>query len=321
MAEVENFVLTVGSWTASPWQALGLQPDPQPGGREHYVPTVLTVGTTQVTPRRWFFREENGNLLVGAQTNTEYDALEGLWAEMTEVDAELSAMRFQSGHLTVIWTGSGLAFNERWVWMDIDGGITGQFGTVAATDTAAAITSFQGSATLPADGETTAVELRATEDGDALWSGTITWGTSGSRRGFAASSFGQLDPIAVDTGDGWGPYFVELPTSGSQNSPSFDVPDLPDDTSLADGEKMLVRLHDTNPNPPAQVEVPDVVGESEADARATLTGDGFTVSVVYSNVTSGTDDEVISQDPAAGEDADEGSEVEITVRNLQRIVP
>lgn len=63
----------------------------------------------------------------------------------------------------------------------------------------------------------------------------------------------------------------------------------------------------------APVEVPDVVGETQANGTTTLEGEGFVVAVAtaYSNVVpAGT---IISQDPAGGEFAAVGSTVTITV--------
>lgn len=63
----------------------------------------------------------------------------------------------------------------------------------------------------------------------------------------------------------------------------------------------------------AGVVVPDVVGQSQADATTALEGEGFVVSVqtAYSSVVPAGD--VISQVPAGGVEALEGSTVTITV--------
>ena len=130
------------------------------------------------------------------------DAVEGLVLGDQQT-AEITSLRFQSGHATVVWTGSGLAFNERWLAVEVDGEtVVGQLSTLAEGDTADAIASLQGSATLPADGTETTAELRDSENGSALWTGTLTWGTSGARRGFATGgvSYGDLDPTEVAVG-------------------------------------------------------------------------------------------------------------------------
>ncbi len=61
------------------------------------------------------------------------------------------------------------------------------------------------------------------------------------------------------------------------------------------------------------VSVPDAVGETQAAATSTLTGDGFTVAVETAYSDTVTTGDVISQDPAAGTSVAYGSEVEITV--------
>ena len=64
---------------------------------------------------------------------------------------------------------------------------------------------------------------------------------------------------------------------------------------------------------PTLVEVPDVVGQSQASGTTELEGEGFDVAVstAYSDVVAaGT---IISQSPTAGSDAIEGSTVTITV--------
>lgn len=69
------------------------------------------------------------------------------------------------------------------------------------------------------------------------------------------------------------------------------------------------------------VEVPDVVGETQAAGTATLEGAGFTVAVATaysSTVPAGT---IISQDPAGGVDYPEGGTVTITVSLGEAPVP
>jgi serine/threonine-protein kinase len=61
-----------------------------------------------------------------------------------------------------------------------------------------------------------------------------------------------------------------------------------------------------------QVAVPGVVGQPEAQARATLEAEGFEVTTV-SEASEEPEGNVISQDPEGGSQADEGSQVQITV--------
>jgi eukaryotic-like serine/threonine-protein kinase len=67
-----------------------------------------------------------------------------------------------------------------------------------------------------------------------------------------------------------------------------------------------------------QVNVPTVVGESEASARALLEGRGFEVNALPRPACAEAG-EVIEQDPAAGEQADDGSTVTITVSTGQQV--
>ena len=62
-----------------------------------------------------------------------------------------------------------------------------------------------------------------------------------------------------------------------------------------------------------QVAVPDVVGKSEDDARATLEGAGFDVAVRRRESTDEESGAVLAQTPGAGENAPNGSRVTITV--------
>lgn len=63
----------------------------------------------------------------------------------------------------------------------------------------------------------------------------------------------------------------------------------------------------------APVEVPDVVGETQAAGTATLEGDGFVVSVTTAYSDSVAEGLIISQDPAGGEFAASGATVAIVV--------
>lgn len=66
---------------------------------------------------------------------------------------------------------------------------------------------------------------------------------------------------------------------------------------------------------PEQAEVPNVVGQTEADARSDLRERGFVVTVTPQSVPAGDPNagRVISQDPAGGQTRDAGSTVAITV--------
>jgi hypothetical protein len=61
------------------------------------------------------------------------------------------------------------------------------------------------------------------------------------------------------------------------------------------------------------VEVPDVVGQSEASGTAELQGVGFVVAVVTANSSTVAAGDIISQDPIAGSFSVSGSTVTITV--------
>lgn len=63
----------------------------------------------------------------------------------------------------------------------------------------------------------------------------------------------------------------------------------------------------------APVEVPDVVGETQASATSTLEGDGFVVAVETAFSSSVAEGLVISQSPTGGSFAQSGSTVTITV--------
>ena len=328
MAVLASFAITVGSWDAGENTRWGYHPtrNPAVGGIDPNPPT-FEIGGVDVTITRWFLRSETGELITGAGDAFQYDELEGKWAELSGAAtvAKLAQLRFQSGHLTAVWDGSGTVFSEKWLAVGVDGEtVVGQFSTLTASDTADAIASLQGSATLPVDGTETTVEIRDTENGDPIWSTTLTWGTSGSRRGFAAGavSYGGLDVPWVAADEDWGRYYVQLPQSSGQNGPAENVPNLADDSVLANGSTLVVALHDTDPQPaPTQVEVPDLSGLSRDDAEQAVEDAGLVAAVTTENQTSGTNGEVISQDPAAGEMVDSGSTVNIVVRNLQVAVP
>jgi len=64
---------------------------------------------------------------------------------------------------------------------------------------------------------------------------------------------------------------------------------------------------------PSLVNVPDVVGQTQAAGTATLTGDGFVVAVVTANSSSVPAGTIIGQSPTAGSSELLGSTVTITV--------
>ena len=72
--------------------------------------------------------------------------------------------------------------------------------------------------------------------------------------------------------------------------------------------------------PVTLVAVPNVVGQTEDEARATLKAEGFTVSTEYEENPDFEDGEVSAQDPAAGEEAESGSEVTLTVSSGEQHV-
>src|SRR5690606_26756926 len=61
------------------------------------------------------------------------------------------------------------------------------------------------------------------------------------------------------------------------------------------------------------VEVPDVVGQDEGQAKATLTSAGFQVKVIPQETEDADPGEVIAQSPEGGETAKKGTRVAITV--------
>jgi len=80
-------------------------------------------------------------------------------------------------------------------------------------------------------------------------------------------------------------------------------------TELAKGSTVNVTVS----SGPAKVNVPNVVGSTQAAATATLTAAGFTVTVNTQATTPANAGNVLSQSPGAGTAADKGSAVTITV--------
>ena len=62
-----------------------------------------------------------------------------------------------------------------------------------------------------------------------------------------------------------------------------------------------------------EVEVPDVVGETQSAAEGILTREGFDPNVVFQETDEGEDGTVISQSPSGGSTASRGTVVTITV--------
>ncbi len=77
-----------------------------------------------------------------------------------------------------------------------------------------------------------------------------------------------------------------------------------------------VKLHVSIGTGIAQVVMPNVVGKSESDARASLEGKKLKVNVEYSEDTTKNNGEVLQQSIKSGENIDEGTEVTITVNKL-----
>jgi serine/threonine-protein kinase len=80
-------------------------------------------------------------------------------------------------------------------------------------------------------------------------------------------------------------------------------------TLLRQGETVVIYVS----SGPATADVPNVVGQSEGSARATITNAGFSVSVVYQVSSPGNVGRVLSQDPAGGSRAAPNSTVVLTV--------
>ena len=124
-------------------------------------------------------------------------------------------------------------------------------------------------------------------------------------------------------------FVLQYPTDtgnlGSVETPADTAPDWL--LAVATGETVVVSIWDTQAQadaggvPPVQVAVPDLTGLLEAAARTAIENAGLVAAFTSQNETSGTDDEVISQTPAAGTMVDSGSTVNVVIRNLQAVVP
>ena len=80
-------------------------------------------------------------------------------------------------------------------------------------------------------------------------------------------------------------------------------------TSIELGSTVTLRVS----RGPEPVQVPDVVGRSEADARSALEGAGLTVRTEQQESETEDPGTVLEQNPAAGEEVERGSEVTLTV--------
>jgi serine/threonine-protein kinase len=149
-------------------------------------------------------------------------------------------------------------------------------------------------------------------------------------RGGAKADKGSTVTISVSTGPGrvLVPSVVNLPGDQARqqlNDAGFKVTQDPlpttkvqkglaVKTSPAEGtfapKGSQVRLFISSGPPPIQV--PNVVGQQKADARSTLEGAGFQVSVDTVQA-SASKDQVVSQSPSGGSEAAKGSRVTLTV--------
>ena len=83
----------------------------------------------------------------------------------------------------------------------------------------------------------------------------------------------------------------------------------PPGSSIERGSTVTLRVS----RGPEQVEVPDVTGESEENARSALEGAGLRVGEVVEEESGEEPGTVVEQSPAAGEEVDRGSAVDLTV--------
>lgn len=109
--------------------------------------------------------------------------------------------------------------------------------------------------------------------------------------------------VRVPSAEPEGSVVAQSPTAGSE---------------VARGSIVRINVSDgTGAQEPAERQVPNVEGLSEAEAIAELEDAGFTVRIRREEVTDPAEDGVVlSQEPAGGETAREGDEVAITVGQL-----
>jgi serine/threonine-protein kinase len=112
-----------------------------------------------------------------------------------------------------------------------------------------------------------------------------------------------------------GQSFTVVRVDIDSTQPKGDVvaSDPPPGTSVPNGSKVTLSVS----KGPGTTRVPDVTGENQSDATATLRQAGFAVGVVVQPVTDpGSDGIVISQDPGGGQKGTSGETVVITVGQL-----
>ena len=124
---------------------------------------------------------------------------------------------------------------------------------------------------------------------------------------------GKWVKVTFPTGD---PFIVQVPDSWNGQDAIGTMIDMSLDWPEA-GDTLTVELFPMDPTPPVtQVAVPDLTGLLEAAARTAIEDAGLVAAFTSQDQTSGTDDEVISQTPAAGTMVDTGSTVNVVIRNL-----
>jgi serine/threonine-protein kinase len=138
---------------------------------------------------------------------------------------------------------------------------------------------------------------------------TITVST-GAQKVAVPNVVGQDQATAANT-LGQAGFSTKVVSQASDTVPSGKVikTDPGAGTELAKGSTVNVTVS----SGPAKVNVPNVVGSTQAAATATLTAAGFTVTVNTQATTPANAGNVLSQSPGAGTAADKGSAVTITV--------
>jgi serine/threonine-protein kinase len=124
---------------------------------------------------------------------------------------------------------------------------------------------------------------------------------------------GKTENDAVDTlrnADGAFKVTTKHVSSNSVNSGDVISSDPPAGTNAAKGSTVTITVS----SGPEKVDVPNVIGQTEASAKAELISAGFKVTVVnQATVTPADDGTVIDQNPNGGTSAVKGSTVTITV--------
>jgi eukaryotic-like serine/threonine-protein kinase len=104
---------------------------------------------------------------------------------------------------------------------------------------------------------------------------------------------------------------VQKATAASASVPSGSVIDTNPAAGTQAARNSLVTVNVSTG--PEQVAVPNVIGRTQSDATAALTGAGFNVTVVQVPSSSSNMGRVITQSPDAGTTVDRGTQVTITV--------